>query len=50
MFITRDKETRNMIDEFETLEEAQDAIKEYEEMDRQDEIYAPDFYEIVERS
>ena len=50
MFVVRDKEAGNSIDEFETFKEAEEALLEYEEMDRADEIYAPDFYEIVERS
>lgn len=48
MFVVRERESGNIIDEFETLKEAEEALLEYEEMDHADEIYSPDFYEIVE--
>lgn len=43
---TRDREAGNKIDCFDTLEEAQAAITEYEEADKKDGSYSADFYEI----
>lgn len=47
-YITRDREAGNIIEAFETLEEAQQAIKTYEETDKADGTYTPDFYEAAE--
>lgn len=47
-FIIQDREAGNKIDEFDTLEEAQKALAEYEEQDSQDGSFSPEFYEIVE--
>lgn len=43
---TRDREAGNLIDEFATLEEAQDAVEQYEADDEADGSYTPNFYEI----
>lgn len=43
---TRDRETGNKIESFETLEEARAAILAYEEQDKADDTYSEDFYEI----
>lgn len=43
---TRDREAGNLIDEFATLEEAQDAVEQYEADDEADGTYTPNFYEI----
>lgn len=43
---TRDREAGNKIECFETLEEAQNAIKAYEEQDKNDGTFEIDFYEI----
>lgn len=48
MYITRDKEAGNIIDEFATLEEAREALKGYVEEDKKDNTYTPDFYEIFD--
>ena len=47
-FITRDSEAGNIIDEFDTLEEARAAIERYEAEDKQNGDYAPDFYEVYD--
>lgn len=47
-FITRDTETGTMIDEFNTYEEAANAIANYEEEDKADGAYEEGFYEIAE--
>lgn len=49
MYIIRDREAGNFIDEFENLEEAKKALAEYEETDKREGNYTPDFYEIVEK-
>jgi hypothetical protein len=46
MYYTRDREAGNIIDKFETEQEALKAIKSYEEEDKRDGSYIPDFYEI----
>ena len=48
MWIVRDRETGTGIDIFDTLEEAERALKEYESDDKKEGVYTPDFYEIVE--
>lgn len=45
---TRDREAGNKIESFSTLQDAQNAIKAYEEQDRKDGIFTEDFYEICE--
>lgn len=45
---TRDREAGNKIECFETLEEAQNAIKAYEEQDKNDGTFEDDFYEIYD--
>ena len=47
-YIIRDREAGNFIDEFDTLEEAQKEPERYEQMDKDEGDYTPDFYEIVE--
>lgn len=46
-FFTRDKESGIIIDGFITLDEAKEAIREYEAEDKADGSYTDDFYEIV---
>ena len=46
--VTRDREAGNIIDEFNTMEEAEAAILAYENEDRRLGIYEPDFYEAAE--
>lgn len=46
MFYTQDREAGNIIDCFETYEEAIDAISKYEEEDKINGDYTPNFYEI----
>lgn len=48
MYATQDRETGTRIDIFDTLEEAERVLKEYESDDMKDGVYTPDFYEIVE--
>ena len=47
-WIVRDRETGTGIDIFGTLEEAERALKEYENDDMKEGVYTPDFYEIAE--
>lgn len=47
IYIIRDREAGNEIDEFETMEEALEELARYEEIDRMAGNYTPDFYEIV---
>lgn len=49
-FWTRDREAGNKIECFETLEEAQEAIKAYEEQDKNEGSFENDFYEIYEEN
>jgi len=44
----QDKEAGNVIENNLTLEDAIRILKEYEETDRKEGNYSPDFYEIVE--
>ena len=46
-YLIRDKEAGNIIAYFETLEEAEEELEAYEDEDRKDGTYTPDFYEIV---
>ena len=48
MYITRDSEAGNEIERFETLEEAREALKQYEKSDIEDGTYTEDFYEIYD--
>ena len=48
MYIIRDREAGNVIDKFNTLEEAQEELNRYEEEDKKEDTYEEDFYEIVE--
>ena len=47
---TADRETGTFIDEFETVADAKAAIEEYEETDRANDAYEPDFYDIVDEN
>ena len=44
---TADREAGNKIEEFSTIEEAKEAIAAYEEEDKKDGTYTPNFYDIV---
>ena len=44
---TADREAGNKIEVFSTIEEAIQAIAEYEEADKKDGTYTPDFYDII---
>ena len=46
-YFTADRETGTLIDEFGTYEEALNAITEYEREDKEDGLYTPRFYDIV---
>ena len=48
-YATRDRETGTIIDYFESLENARFAIERYEEKDKEDGTYEPDFYEIAKK-
>lgn len=45
-FVTRDREAGNVIDEFQTIEEAREAIDGYEMNDEQEGTFTPNSYEI----
>lgn len=47
-YIIRDREAGNVIAKFVTYEEAIMELNKYEEEDRRDGTYEPDFYEIIE--
>lgn len=47
LYVIRDREAGNEIDEFETMEEALEELARYEEIDKMNGDYTPDFYEIV---
>lgn len=44
---TADKETGTFIEEFKTVDEAKERIIQYEEQDRINDCFEPDFYDIV---
>lgn len=44
---TADREAGNKIEEFSSIEEAQKTIIAYEEEDKKDGTYTPDFYDVV---
>lgn len=48
-YIIQDREAGNIIDEFKSLEEAQQELEKYERQDKEDKCYTRNFYEIVER-
>ena len=48
MYTIRDREAGNKIDSFDTMEEAMETLKAYEEEDRKDGSYTENFYEIIE--
>ena len=48
MYAIQDRETGTRIDIFDTLEEAERALEEYESDDMKHGVYTPDLYEIVE--
>ena len=45
---TRDRQAGNLIDDFDTLEEARAAIERYEADDKSNGVYEPDFYEVYD--
>lgn len=47
-YYTCDREAGNKIESFNTIEEARQAIKEYEEKDKKENIYEEDFYQIYD--
>lgn len=47
-YIIQDREAGNFIDEFATLEEAEETVMDYDRQDRYQGCYEPNFYEIVE--
>lgn len=44
---TADKEAGNKIEAFDTVEHARKAIAAYEEEDKRDGTYTPDFYDVI---
>ncbi len=49
-FFTADREAGNIIERFETIEDAMNAIKTYEEEDQKNGVYSPDFYDVVDEN
>ncbi len=47
---TADREAGNIIEQFETIEDAMKAIKAYEEEDKKNGDYTPEFYDIVDEN
>ncbi|MBP3801065.1 MAG: hypothetical protein J6I85_03405 [Clostridia bacterium] len=47
-FIIRDREAGNIIDSFDTFNEAEKKLKSYEEEDKKENIYSENFYEIYD--
>lgn len=47
---TADRETGTFIKEFESVKEAKEAIRNYEEEDKADGIYEADFYDVVDEN
>ena len=48
-YIIQDSETGTFIDQFNTYQEAQKELERYENEDKKDGTFTPDFYEIVEK-
>lgn len=48
-YIIQDSETGTFIDEFNTYQEALTVLEGFENEDKQEGVYTPDFYEIVEK-
>lgn len=46
-YYTADKEAGNKIEMFNSIDEAKKAIAKYEVEDREDGVYTPDFYDVV---
>lgn len=46
-YVIRDREAGNVIDEYNTLQEAEQVLAQFEEEDKKNGVYTPDFYEIV---
>lgn len=47
-YITRDRKGGNPLEEFDSLDEAEQVLIEYVESDRAEGIYSPEFYEIYD--
>ena len=50
MMYTADRETGTFIDPVETIEEGLAMIDKYEEQDKEDGNYEPDFYDVVDEN
>ncbi len=48
MFYTADRQTWTIIDEVDTIDEGLELIRQYEIMDKEDDIYEPDFYDLID--
>lgn len=47
MYLIQDREAGNKIEVFKTRQAAENALKNYEEEDKKDNIFQPNFYEIL---
>ena len=48
-YLIEDREAGNVIDEFDTIEEASKTLAEFEESDKKEGTYTPDFYLLREK-
>lgn len=46
-YVVRDREAGNVVERFDSLEEAETALRGYEESDKSEGIYEADFYEVA---
>lgn len=49
VYVITDKETGTMIEQCNTYDEALKILNQFEESDKEEGIFEPDFYEIVEK-
>jgi hypothetical protein len=49
-YVIQDREAGNFIEEFDTLQDAENKVSEFEKIDRENGTYTENFYEIVEKS
>ena len=47
-YIIRDREAGNVIDSFDSLDEAKNELMKFEKTDKKEGTYTPDFYEICD--
>ena len=50
LYFTCDRESGNIIESFQTLEKAKNAIIDYEKEDKKDECFTENFYDVVDEN